>query len=284
MALVGLLIGIENITKSRARERNLGDFLVEEKKMELVNYIVGGVGVCSLTNEQLAEKCVEDYRLNNRGLQPKLVFSMNGEGISYFNSSDKFKTLVSQADLIHPDGMSVVWAGRLFSGGAFPERVATTDAFHDVARLCEAEGLSFYFLGAKEEINSLTVQRVKELYPKLKIAGRHHGYFSDAQDEEICQKICASGADVVWVALGRPKQEEWCVNNRHRLIGVTWLKTCGGLFDFLSGTKPRAPKWMQSAGLEWLFRLCDDPRRLFKRYLYTNIHSIYCFLTKSKKH
>lgn len=251
--------------------------------MQLESYNVGGVGVCSLTNVQLAEKCFDDFQSKTHTMPPKLIFSMNGEGISCVNSSPRFKSLVSEAELIHPDGMSVVLAGRIFSNGPFPERVATTDAFHDVARMSESKGLSFYFLGAKEEINELAVARVKASYPNLKIAGRHHGFFSADEDESICENIKASGADVVWVALGRPKQEEWCVKNRHHLHGVTWLKTCGGLFDFLSETKPRAPQWMQDYGLEWLYRLGNDPRRLFKRYLYTNIHSIYCFISKSRK-
>lgn len=244
-------------------------------------HIIGGVPVSSLTCDQLASQLLHDK--NEGGDTPKLVFSMNGEGISAYNSNHEFRALVDQADLIHPDGMSVVWAGRLFAGGAFPERVATTDAFHNVARLAQREGLSFFFLGATEEVNKKAVANVQQAYPELKIAGRRNGYFTDTETQTVCDQINASGADVVWVALGRPKQEKWCAENKSKLSNVTWLKTCGGLFDFLSGSKPRAPEIMQALGLEWLFRLANDPRRLFKRYLTTNVHSIYCYLFKSRK-
>src|SRR5690606_36992720 len=132
---------------------------------------------------------------------------------------------MAQADIIHADGMPVVWASRL-AGAPLPERVCTTDFFHDAACSAVEHQLRFFILGGSEELNREAVKAMVRLHPGLKIAGRHHGYFGEDMDEEVCSSIRRSGADVVWVGLGKPRQEEWSVRNRARLAGVGWIKTC----------------------------------------------------------
>ena len=246
-----------------------------------IRTMVGGVPVDAYSRSALANKLYLDS-LDKSSPLPKLVFSMNGEGVYYFHKNDGFKACVLSADVVHADGMSVIKAGNKFTNTHFPERVATTDLFHDLARVCSEQGLSVFFLGGRESVVMKAYENVKKEYPELKLAGYHHGYFSSGSDDEkyLLEMLSTIKPHIVFVGLGRPRQEQWCIENRHRLSGITWLKTCGGLFDFLSGNSPRAPRWMIDSGLEWLYRLMKEPRRLFWRYLITNIYSLYCYRFK----
>nr|MBS1901050.1 WecB/TagA/CpsF family glycosyltransferase [Actinomycetota bacterium] len=239
--------------------------------------LVGGFTTISCSRAELAELLLTDAlaaRAQGDAWLPQLVFSSNGQGIALAGTSPEFMTVMSAADIVHADGMPVVFASKM-TPAPLPERIPTTDFFHDAARIAEPNGLRFFMLGATEAQNAAAVDAIHEAYPHLDIVGRHHGYFGEDQDEAICAMIRESRADVVWIALGKPRQEEWCLRNRERLRGVAWLKTCGGLYAFLAGDVPRAPEWMQKAGLEWLFRLLDDPQRLAWRYLTTNPYAFY---------
>lgn len=239
--------------------------------------IVGGFQTVSCTRHELALAMLRDcLEARERGdaWTPKLVYSSNGQGIALAGRSKEFGAIMARADLIHADGMPVVVASR-FTDAPLPERIATTDFFHDAVAVAIANGLRFFMLGASEEQNRRAVEALRLAYPELIVAGRHHGYFDSTQDGNVCAQIRASGADVVWAALGKPRQEYWCARNRENLGGVGWLKTCGGLYSFLAGDAPRAPQWMQGAGLEWAYRLANDPVRLSWRYLWTNPYAVY---------
>lgn len=218
-------------------------------------------------------KCITTSLIN--GERRKVCFSLNGQSLSDYHSSKFFSELLSKGDIIHADGMSIVKASKYVSKQPLIERIATTDWFHDVARSTENTPISHYFLGAKQEVLEQVIANVKSLYPGLKIAGYHHGYFKE--DNEIIALLNSSNPDILWVGMGRPKQEKYALLFKDK-TNVGLIKTCGGLFDFLSGKNKRAPLWMHNLGLEWLYRLYLEPKRLFKRYLKTNIHSIYIFV------
>lgn len=255
-------------------ERSIGP---ERSKLPYPQVVVGGFNTISCSRGELAnlllEDCLEASKQSESWI-PKLVFSSNGQGVAMAGKSPEFMNVMSEADIVHVDGMPVVFASMLTTH-PLPERIPTTDFFHDAARVAELNGLRFFMLGANEEQNSAAIAAIEKSYPSLNIVGRHHGYFDEDEDEAVCAMIRASKADVVWVALGKPRQEEWCLRNRNRLRGVGWLKTCGGLYAFLAGDVPRAPDWMQKSGLEWLFRLMDDPKRLAWRYFMTNPYALY---------
>jgi exopolysaccharide biosynthesis WecB/TagA/CpsF family protein len=187
-----------------------------------------------------------------------------------------------RADSIHADGQPMVAMSRLLSRHPLPERVATTDLFPAVARLAAEVGLTFYLLGATERVNRRAVEETRKRYPKLRIVGHRDGYFAREDEPRICADIVAANPDILWVSLGVPLEQEFCVRNLESLRGVGIVKTAGGLFDFLSKEKPRAPSWMQRAGLEWLFRLSREPRRLFMRYATTNPHAFFVMLTSMR--
>lgn len=251
---------------------------------ENTSVIIGDIPVVVETRTSLAQRMVNDWKNKNDKTLPKLVFSANGQGISFYAKDETFKKHIDQADIVHADGMSVVKASHLFTKTPLPERIATTDFFHDAAIAAQREGMTFYLLGGTEEKNLGAYEKIQQLYPDLKMVGRRNGYFSKEEEAEVIDQINKANPDVIWIALGRPKQEEWSIHNRDKIMGVTWIKTCGGLLDFLADTtgKKRAPEWMQNAGLEWLYRVMREPRRLFWRYFITNPHSIYLMATRSK--
>lgn len=256
-------------------------FSADEKEPPFTTTYVGGFETARLTGEELAQAMVRDC-LHRLAIDlPKLVFSSNGQGISLAAKSDAFRQAMEVADIIHADGMSVVIASKLLTKRALPERISTTDFFHDAARAAEANKLSFFMLGGREEQNQLAVAYIQSHYPNLRIAGRRNGYFQLSEEAAICEEIKASGADVLWVALGKPLQEIWCVRNRERLQGVGWIKTCGGLYGHLSGEEKRAPTWMRKIGGEWLFRAMQDPKRLAWRYIKTNPHALWQMMLQS---
>lgn len=244
------------------------------KTLETVR--VGGIETAVVSRQKLANRMVEDCfaaRSSGGKSLPKLVFSSNGQGIALAGTDPAFARTMQSADIVHADGMPVVLASRM-TKSPLPERIATTDFFHDAARAAGDHGLRFFILGASEKTNFNAVQAIRRLYPNVEIVGRHHGYFDEDEDEAVCSQIRNSGADVLWVALGKPRQERWSVRNRERLRGVGWIKTCGGLYAFLTGETPRAPEWMQRSGLEWAYRAALEPRRLALRYLVTNPYAL----------
>lgn len=246
---------------------------------------VGGFETVSVTRARLADIMVADCvaaRKAGACWIPKTVFSSNGQGVALAGRNAAFARVMDAADAIHADGMSIVKASRR-TRMPLPERIATTDFFHDAVRAACAHGLRFFMLGASESQNAAAVAKIEKSYPELQIAGRHHGYFSDAESGAVCDIIRASRADVLWVALGKPRQEFWSIANRERLAGVGWIKTCGGLYAFLTGDAPRAPLWMQNAGLEWLYRTMDDPKRLAWRYLTTNPYALYRLMRHTER-
>jgi exopolysaccharide biosynthesis WecB/TagA/CpsF family protein len=211
---------------------------------------------------------------------PKLVFASNGHAIALSAQDARFRETFAQADLIHADGQAAVFASRLLTGTPVPERSATTDFIHDAARIGAAHGLRFFLLGATEEANAETARILADTYPGLQIVGRLHGYFSEIDEDEIVDEINLTQPDVIWVGLSVPREYEFSVRNRGRLK-AGWLVTCGGCFNFVTGAYRRAPEWMQAAGLEWLYRLAREPRRLFWRYAVTNPLAALLLLTRT---
>jgi len=231
--------------------------------------------IAHLTQTELAAQMVAD----RNAPQPRLVFSANGQAVAMFHADADFRAAMEQADIIHADGMGVVFASSWFTSTPLPERVATTDFFPIAARAALKAGMTFYFLGGTEEENRRAAEESEKIYPGL-ICGRHHGYWTD--EEAVIADIRAKRPDVLWVNLGRGRQEAFCIRHRAALTGVGWFKTCGGLFKFLAGADSRAPVWVQKAGFEWLYRLLREPRRLGWRYLATNLLAIWFALTKSQ--
>jgi len=214
----------------------------------------------------------------DRTARPYYSTSANGQVIAECHGNPAFEQTIVEADEIHADGMSLVLFTRWFCKQQLPERVATTDLVHAVAKRAEKTGTRFYFLGATPQVNDDAVAKMKELYPDLIFAGARNGYFTADQEDAVIEEVIKSGTDILWVGFGIPLEQQFVSRNIDKLKGVAVIKTCGGLFDFLAGRNKRAPQWMQDMGLEWLHRMLQEPRRLGKRYLLTNPLAIYALL------
>lgn len=168
--------------------------------------------------------------------------------------------IVRKATLVTPDGAGALFAARLL-GAPFPERVAGADLTVEVCREASRRGMPVYFVGARPGIAERAAARLTERLPDLKVAGVRDGYYDASDEEGVVTEVAESGARILFVGLGVPRQEQFIDRNRERL-GVGVAIGIGGTLDVLSGEVARAPAWMQRAGLEWLWRVIQDPRRL----------------------
>ncbi|MEM5327440.1 WecB/TagA/CpsF family glycosyltransferase [Paraburkholderia sp. JHI2823] len=175
---------------------------------------------------------------------------------------------IRACDIINIDGMGVVWAARLL-GVEVPERVAGVDLFDDLLAMAAERGLPVFLLGATPEVVQATAEIVAQRYHRLIVAGYHHGYFWD-DEHAIVEKIQASGARLLFVAITSPKKENF-INRWRDQLGVDFVMGVGGTFDVVAGKVRRAPVWMQRSGLEWLYRVIQEPGRMWRRYLTTNL-------------
>ncbi|WP_158815570.1 WecB/TagA/CpsF family glycosyltransferase [Methylocapsa sp. S129] len=228
------------------------------------------------TAQAFIDYCLSAARAD--AARPIYSTSVNGQVISLCARDRKLAAMFLSADSVNADGQPLVFLSRYLCANPLPERVATTDLFPVVARLAAKAGVTFYMLGGSEEVNRKAVEASLAAYPALRIVGRRNGYFSRAEEAALVQEIVRLKPDVLWLSLGVPLEQQFCMRNLNALRGVGIVKTSGGLFDFLSLVKPRAPLWMQKRGLEWLYRMAREPGRLFLRYALTNPHALFLML------
>lgn len=200
--------------------------------------------------------------------EPLHLMGVNADKINELNENERLKQIVNSCGIINADGASVIKASKYLKK-PLPERVAGIDLMQSLVKLSEEKGYSIYLLGAKQEVVEKTAEVLKKQYPNLKLLGIHNGYFKEPQWPEISGELKSLRPDFVFVGITSPMKEyliEFLQDdgNDSVFMGV------GGSFDVISGYIPRAPKWMQKSGLEWLFRVIQEPKRLFKRYFVGN--------------
>lgn len=237
--------------------------------------MVGGIPVSTLSLKALIEKMLRESPLRRSLDQaPYLVFDCNGQGLSMNATDPVFRENLMQADLIHADGQVVVKASEWLDGPNIADRSSTTDMFIDSLQPAAAAGVSYYLLGGTENVNAACAADIVKMAPGLQLAGRRNGYWTAQEEDAVIDAINAAAPDVLWVGTGKPREQAFCVRNRHR-IKAGWIVTCGGLFNYITGDYPRAPMWMQNSGLEWLHRMATRPRELAWRYITTNPHALW---------
>lgn len=199
---------------------------------------------------------------------PAQHVAVNVAKIVALRDDERLRTIVERCDLVSVDGQPVVWASRLL-GDPLPERVAGIDLMFRLLELSEQRGYRVFVLGARQEVLETAVARLAERYPRLVVAGVHHGYFADDESAEICELVRAAEPDILLVAMTSPRKEYWLAEHTEAL-GVPFSMGVGGSIDVVAGVTKRAPRWMQRAGLEWFYRFAQEPLRLGPRYLRTN--------------
>jgi N-acetylglucosaminyldiphosphoundecaprenol N-acetyl-beta-D-mannosaminyltransferase len=244
---------------------------------------IGGMKIARLRRDELAALMLADTARARAGTlaEPRIVTSANGSVIAAYNRDEEYRRLIDGADIVDADGMPLVFASRLLCREPLEERIATTDFLLDAATSAAREDIRFFFLGSRPGVAARAAQHLRSRFPGLKVVGTRHGFFSADAIPDICAKVRASGADVLWIGMGSPAQERFAVDNRHLLGDVAWIRTCGGLFDHYGGGVSRAPNWMQATGLEWLYRAAREPVRLGWRYLVTSPVAIYYLATRT---
>jgi N-acetylglucosaminyldiphosphoundecaprenol N-acetyl-beta-D-mannosaminyltransferase len=188
-----------------------------------------------------------------------LVIPVNPEMIIAAQKNREFRDALNGASLVLPDGTGVKVAARLH-GHSGTDRVTGVDTVDTLARIAVRRGLRLFLLGAQPGIAERAGEALQARHPGLVIAGCFAGSPTRAEEDDICRRVAEARADILMIAYGAPKQELWCVRNLARLP-VRIAMCVGGSFDFLAGRTSRAPAWMQRMGLEWLYRLVQEPRR-----------------------
>ena len=229
-----------------------------------------GLSFDAVLMETAVARCLEFCRAQR---SPHTVITANGSHLCMMRHDPELGRACRAADLTIADGMSVVWALRA-SGQPAPERVAGVDLMARLLAAAGAQRLRVYFLGARPEVVKKLVERSRVRYPGIQIVGFRDGYFGPEDHQTIVEEIRASGAHMLFVGMPTPFKEIWCERYRRRL-GVPVIIGVGGSFDVLAGFVRRAPHWLQAMGLEWFWRLLMKPRKLWRRYLTTNVEFIW---------
>lgn len=197
---------------------------------------------------------------------PHYNIAINAAKVVACEDDVQLREAVAAAHLRTADGQAVVWASKLL-GAPVPERVAGIDLMQALIAHAAERGYRVYFLGAKPEIVRACVDRAMHEFPALQIAGARDGYFTD--EAAVVAEVRAAKPDIVFLGFGTPAKE-YFMHRHYRELGAPFTMGVGGSFDVYAGHVARAPRWMQRAGLEWAFRVAQEPRRMWKRYLVGN--------------
>jgi N-acetylglucosaminyldiphosphoundecaprenol N-acetyl-beta-D-mannosaminyltransferase len=226
-----------------------------------------GVGISVLNLRTALDAIASAVRDRRKGY----ICVTGVHGVMEAQEDDGFKQILNGAFLCTPDGMPMVWAGKL-DGHREMTRVYGPDLMLDVCAWSETSGCRHFFYGGADGVAELLAQKLKTRFPRLQVAGTFTPPFrrlNADEEQKLAEQIATSKPDILWVGLSTPKQEKFMVEFLPRL-DVTLMVGVGAAFDFHSGRTRQAPRWMQRSGLEWFYRLCSEPRRLGRRYLRNN--------------
>lgn len=196
---------------------------------------------------------------------------------------ERYRNIVNNAAMVTPDGMPLVWLGKI--KGYSVGRTYGPDLLPFVCKSGLTKGCRHFFYGGTEESINRFKKYIQKDFPELRVAGCIAPPFQKVgakESTEMIDRINNAQPDILWVGLGSPKQDIWMANHRDKLDAPV-LVGVGAAFDFIAGVKPQAPKWMQRCGLEWLFRLCCEPRRLWRRYLVGNTLFVWLLIKNKLK-
>jgi N-acetylglucosaminyldiphosphoundecaprenol N-acetyl-beta-D-mannosaminyltransferase len=237
---------------------------------ESIVRVILGIPVNAMTMSQVLD-CV-DTAIEKK--EPLHIGVINAAKLVNMHRDQYLKDDVLASDLVLADGSAVVLAGKIL-GQPLPERVAGIDLMTGIFERGKSRNYRIFCLGATEEISEKVAKRIKQDYPGVVLAGRRNGYFSAEEEKEVAAEIAASKADVLFVAMTSPKKENFMAK-WNDTMNVTVCHGVGGSFDVMAGKVERAPEAWQKLGLEWLYRVKQEPGRLWKRYLVTN--TLFCWM------
>lgn len=209
------------------------------------------------------------------------LVGVNADKINEIEKNVELKRIVVESEIINADGASLIIASKILKK-PLKERVAGIDLMEELLKFSNQNELKIYLLGAKEETIIKTKNVISEKYPDLHIVGYRNGYFDDKDFDEIKEEIIRSNAHLVFIGITSPKKEYIIDKFRSEGLKKVFMGV-GGSFDVFSGEIPRAPLWLQNLNLEWLFRVINEPKRLFKRYFFGNLKFITKIFAEKRK-
>ena len=202
---------------------------------------------------------------------------VNAGKVVLMQTDKELEKSVVEADIINADGKAIVWAANLL-GLKLPERVSGIDLMEQLVMRSFEKGYKCFFFGATEEVVTKLVNIYKMQYSEDMIAGYRNGYFKKEDEDKIALQIAESGANILFVAITSPKKEIFLNTYKNKLTNVNFIMGVGGSFDVIAGKVKRAPLWMQNSGLEWFYRVVQEPKRMWKRYLVGNTKFIWLII------
>jgi len=226
-----------------------------------------GVNVDTIDLKALLKRC---NSLISRKKKAKIMYA-NIHTMNLAHRNIRYRDALNKADLVYCDGEGVRWGARIL-GKYLPQRMTGADWIWDLCEMCEDKGYSLYLLGGEGGVAEEAAKKLKEKFPDLKIAGTYRGYFLKygEENDKVIDSINKKSPDMLLVGFGSPLQEKWIHENFGKLNScVVWA--VGAMLDFVSEKVARGPRWMLDNGMEWLFRLIIEPRRMWKRYIVGNI-------------
>lgn len=197
-----------------------------------------------------------------RSGKPHMIVTADSSGVVLAQGDPELREIINSADLVTPDSIGILWAAKR-CGTPLPERVSGVDIVELLCKRAAETGYKVFLLGAAPGIAGEAAYTLQQRYPGLTIAGTHHGFFKPEESDAIVRKIREAKPDVLFVAMGQPIQEKW-IREHMEELQVPVSMGVGGTLDVLSGRVNRAPKWMQRHGLEWVYRLASNPRKIKK--------------------
>ncbi len=221
-----------------------------------------GVKFDTYTFEEAREKALALLELNKKSM----IFTPNPEFVLSARKDPEFLKILNHGNLVIPDGIGIIYASRILNKVRIPERVPGGDLIYAMFDQMRKAGKTAYFLGAAPKIAERAKKNMEEKFPGLKVIGAHDGYFDKSEEKRIIEEINQLNPDFLLVGLGVIKQERWIYNNRERLNCRAFIG-CGGYIDVMAGKVKRAPIFFQKLGLEWLYRLIKEPKRI-KRQMF----------------
>jgi N-acetylglucosaminyldiphosphoundecaprenol N-acetyl-beta-D-mannosaminyltransferase len=224
-----------------------------------------GIAIDNVTLDQAVETIVQRLDCD----EATQVSFVNADCVNIACRNRAYLEALQQSDLVFADGIGVRVAGEIL-GQPVRDNVNGTDLFPLLAAALENTGKRVFLLGGHPGVAEGVAGLLAKNYPGVEVAGFRHGYFTADEEAEVIEEIRRSGADLVLVAFGAPRQELWVRRNLAKL-GAKVVIGVGGLLDFFSGRIPRAPRWIRKLGMEWCYRLCQEPKRLWRRYLVGNV-------------
>jgi N-acetylglucosaminyldiphosphoundecaprenol N-acetyl-beta-D-mannosaminyltransferase len=223
-----------------------------------------GCEIDRLDMAQTVERCRE--LIESGGVSQHVA--INAAKLVAMADDPKLREVVRRCSLVNADGQAVIWASLLL-GDPLPARVAGIDLMQELLALASQRGYRVYILGARQNVLERAVARIRDRHPDVDLVGFRDGYFSGDDDARVAAEIAACEPDVLFVAMSSPRKE-YFLGTYGSCIQAPLVMGVGGSIDVIAGVKRRAPKPMQAAGLEWLFRMIQEPRRMFPRYARTN--------------